>query len=168
MSPDSPHGLSRLRGLWHCHTEISSVFTCLPMYYTVPYQTDGKHNNQACNITTEQRKRQVNIDQASMSITHTQFFSAKAKWAPNPGLSADTMILQPRFFNGYRASTAKILWMENSIHWANDILDRLQDYAFTKGFAVVTLTGLRRKGECVLGVYIMESRGILGSWTTPI
>jgi len=35
--------------------------------------------------------------------------------------------------------------------WTNNILDRLQDYAFTKGFAVVTLTGSEKKGGMRFG-----------------
>ena len=35
--------------------------------------------------------------------------------------------------------------------WPNNVLDRLQDYAFTKGFVVVTLTGSEKKGRMRFG-----------------
>jgi len=35
--------------------------------------------------------------------------------------------------------------------WTNNILDRLQDYAFTKGFAVAALTGSEKKGGMRFG-----------------
>ena len=35
--------------------------------------------------------------------------------------------------------------------WPNHILDRLQDFAFTKGFAVVILSGSQNKGQMRFG-----------------
>ena len=35
--------------------------------------------------------------------------------------------------------------------WSNHILDRLQDLAFTKGFAVVILSGSQQKGRMRFG-----------------
>jgi len=46
--------------------------------------------------------------------------------------------------------------------WTNNILDRLQDYAFTTGFAVVTLTGSEEKGRMRFGCV---HHRILGSLT---
>ena len=37
--------------------------------------------------------------------------------------------------------------------WSNDILDRLQDYEFTQGFAVVTLSGTPSERPHALWLY---------------
>ena len=76
-----------------------------------------------------------------MSLTHTQLLSAKAKWTTYPGYYSKicSKVAGPDPMDG------------EQYPWVNSILDPLQDYAFTKGFAVVTLTGSEKKGRMRFG-----------------
>lgn len=76
---------------------------------------------------------------------------AKSLWTPHPALPVE---LRPPVMKFVQELPE--LHFEEPIDgeqylWSKDILDRLQDFAFTKGFAVVILSGSQNKGRMRFG-----------------
>ena len=68
---------------------------------------------------------------------------AKSQWTPHPALLHE---LHPPAVKFARELTPEPIDGEQYL-WPKDILNRLQDYAFTKGFAIVILSGSEKKGR---------------------
>ena len=77
----------------------------------------------------------------------TKSLSTEAKWAPSSTIPFDTRDVITKVVQNLPELYCEDPMDGEHYPWANNILDPLQDYAFTKGFAVVTLSGSEKKGR---------------------
>lgn len=76
---------------------------------------------------------------------------AKGQWMPHPSLPAELVATISKFIQQLPEVHCEEPIDGEQYPWPNIILDRLQDFAFTKGFAVVTLSGSQNKGRMRFG-----------------
>ena len=76
---------------------------------------------------------------------------AKTLWTPNPTLANELRTMVSNVVDKLPPLHCEEPIDGEQYLWSNDILDRLQDYAFTQGFAVVTLSGPQAKGRMRFG-----------------
>lgn len=76
---------------------------------------------------------------------------AKTSWAPHPSLPSDLQATVVKFVQQLPDLHCEEPIDGEQYLWPNQILNRLQDFAFTKGFAVVTLSGSQTKGRMRFG-----------------
>lgn len=77
--------------------------------------------------------------------------SGKNKWKPHASLSAEAAAVVRKAVDNIAELHYEEPRDEEQYAWTNSILDRLQDYALTQGFAVVTLSGSHQKGRMRFG-----------------
>ena len=76
---------------------------------------------------------------------------AKNLWTPHPTLSDELRSTVSKFVQKLPDLHCQQPMDGEQYLWPNHILDRLQDYAFTQGFAVVILSGSQKKGRMRFG-----------------
>ncbi|KAF8466130.1 hypothetical protein BDZ91DRAFT_782999 [Kalaharituber pfeilii] len=83
--------------------------------------------------------------------TATGTLSAKQTWTPHPSLPKELVSVVIKVVEEMPEIHCEEPMDGEQYAWPNMALDRLQDYAFTKGFAVVTLSGSEKKGRIRYG-----------------
>ena len=76
---------------------------------------------------------------------------AKGQWLPHPSLPIELVAAVSKFVQQIPEVHCEEPMDGEQYPWPNIILDRLQDFAFTKGFAVVILSGSQNKGRMQFG-----------------
>ncbi|KAF8457102.1 hypothetical protein BDZ91DRAFT_786041 [Kalaharituber pfeilii] len=83
--------------------------------------------------------------------TATGTLSAKQTWTPHTSLPKELVSVVIKVVEEMPELHCEEPMDGEQYAWPNMALDRLQDYAFTKGFAVVTLSGSEKKGRIRYG-----------------
>ena len=98
----------------------------------------------------------LHADESTIPLPHTDepivtSLLAKSQWAPHPALPTELIATVSKFVKQLPELHCEDPIDGERYPWPNFILDRLQDFAFTKGFAIVTLSGSQQKGRMRYG-----------------